>query len=215
MAATDQLRFHVARKPLPKGSMSGFPLMRELCKVCKPARFCPRACGACDQCSPEVKCDRRNCFGGKIIGVQITDGGDKPLKEWQELVAAHAKTAREVAKWPVLAKPAAVEIWLVFLVARPESHLTAAGGFNTDGLRHPVPVTKPDWDKLARAACDALTGAVLEDDSQIVGAHTAKTYASKPGLLVRIRQITRDPEWVLEELRAAGLPTPVVQGTLL
>ena len=37
-------------------------------------------------------------------------------------------------------------------------------------------VTKPDWDNVAKAVCDALTGTVIVDDKQIVDAHVRKRY---------------------------------------
>ncbi|MET0461984.1 MAG: RusA family crossover junction endodeoxyribonuclease [Chitinophagaceae bacterium] len=42
---------------------------------------------------------------------------------------------------------------------------------------------KPDWDKLARMMCDALTGIVYRDDSQVCYAMVNKVYAwnGKPG----------------------------------
>ena len=39
--------------------------------------------------------------------------------------------------------------------------------------------TKPDVDKLARAALDALTGVLWADDSQVVSLHAQKEYAGE------------------------------------
>lgn len=51
------------------------------------------------------------------------------------------------------------------------------------------PVTKPDLDKLTRAALDALTGVAYADDSQVVSINVSKFYAlphQHPGVHVSI-----------------------------
>lgn len=196
----DEISFMVPRKPVPKGSVNGYPIAR----------------GKCEECKPGQRCGRRNCFGGTIVGVSIADGGGKELEAWEGLVRIHATSARNAAGWRLIEKPGAIEVRFVFLRERPDGHLLSSGALSAEGLRNPLPITKPDEDKLARAVQDALTGSIVVDDSQVVSSHVAKAYtAGKPGLLVQIARISREPEWVLEMLRRHGLAAPVTQGALL
>lgn len=208
MSAPMDIRFFVAGDPVPKGNHDAFPIDR----------------GPCQECKPGKPCRRRNCIGGHVVGTTLTDDGGKALEAWQGLVRVHALSARNAAGARLVERPGALEIWMVFLRARPDTHYTGRGALSAEGLRHGVPTTKPDWDKLARAIGDALTaaskkglaGALAEDDSQIVSAHVAKAYTDrKPGVLIRARQISKDPPWVLEELQAHGFTVPTTQGALL
>lgn len=79
----------------------------------------------------------------------------------------------------------AVELDLQFVLPRPGSL----------PKRKPTPaaVKRPDWDKLSRAVCDALTSAqVYKDDSQIVIARVYKRIAEqeeKTGVWIHIREV--------------------------
>lgn len=69
---------------------------------------------------------------------------------------------------PAYARPAAVRLELEFVLPR----VTALP------KRRIVPHTsKPDLDKLTRAALDALTGVLYEDDSQVCAIVATKRYA--------------------------------------
>lgn len=108
--------------------------------------------------------------GSKVV---FRNGGMREssiyLKEWRRtmtLAAVHIHNNR-----PPLDGPLA--IGLEFVLARPKA-LSA---------RKPTPpaAKRPDWDKLSRAVCDALTDArVYRDDSQIVSARVDKRIA-QPG----------------------------------
>lgn len=37
-------------------------------------------------------------------------------------------------------------------------------------------ITKPDFDKLIRAVCDALTGVAFKDDAQVIQAYVSKQF---------------------------------------
>lgn len=52
-----------------------------------------------------------------------------------------------------------------------------------------LPSTRPDWDKLARAIGDALSGVVYRDDALIVDAHVAKRCGEPARCEVRVREI--------------------------
>jgi crossover junction endodeoxyribonuclease RusA len=88
-------------------------------------------------------------------------------------------------KWgsrPPLGGP--VELHLDFVMPRPSSL----------PKRKPTPpaVKRPDWDKLSRAVCDALTSAqVYRDDSQVTIARVTKRIAEqeeKTGVWIHIRE---------------------------
>ena len=48
------------------------------------------------------------------------------------------------------------------------------------------PTTKPDWDNIGKAVCDALNGLVWKDDSQIVHATTEKYYSDDPRVVIGV-----------------------------
>lgn len=45
---------------------------------------------------------------------------------------------------------------------------------------------KPDFDKLARAVADGLTGAIYDDDGQIVCCEILKSYGSPERVEIRV-----------------------------
>lgn len=65
-------------------------------------------------------------------------------------------------------------------------------------------VKKPDLDKLVRALCDALTGIVWRDDSQVVEIKATKSYARAPGVEVAIFEV-RELECIVRGIRRAGI----------
>jgi Holliday junction resolvase RusA-like endonuclease len=58
------------------------------------------------------------------------------------------------------------------------------------GLKYDAPsfvTRRPDLDKLIRSVLDAITGVLIQDDSQIVGLHAVKKYVNingRPGVTV-------------------------------
>jgi Holliday junction resolvase RusA-like endonuclease len=201
------LRFFVPGDPVAKGNHNAFPIKR----------------GDCTDCTPDARCKRSNCFNGIIVGTVITDDAGKALEAWQGMVRTCAIAARDAARMRPVEKPGALEISLVFLRHRPDSHYTGKGALSSEGLRFAMPTTKPDWDKLSRPIGDAMVdnvkrgiaGALADDDAQITVAQAAKCYTDrKSGVIIRARHITRVPDWVLAELVAAGFPAPAMQGAL-
>ena len=49
-----------------------------------------------------------------------------------------------------------------------------------------LPVTKPDWDNLAKTYCDMIQGTLIYDDSLIVEGHSVKRYSSKPRIEITL-----------------------------
>lgn len=95
---------------------------------------------------------------------------------WEQRVAWAARAA--MGREPVFNTP--VEVTLVFWMPRPKS------------VKRAVPSVKPDWDKLARSTCDALTSTVLVDDALVVDAVVRKRYADKgeEGATITVKEIS-------------------------
>lgn len=195
--------FQIEGTPVPKGSMSGFPIDR----------------GPCPKCKPGKPCRGRTCYGGRSVGVTVTDQGGKELYAWGDLSFIRAVSARNAAGARLIAKPGCCEVTLVFVMERPGGHWNAAGALTAEGRSRVMPSVKPDLDKLARAVIDGLTRALVEDDGQIVVAQLAEVYASYngwTGVTVSARQISQPPAWVAEELARHGvLWRPSAQQDLL
>ncbi len=171
------VRFSVPGVPLPKGSMSGFPVDR----------------GACADCKPGKPCRARSCFGGRIVGVSVVDQGGKELEAWQEHVFVQALSERNRQGMRPIARPAACEVTMVFVMPRPAGHWTPMGALTADGRSKLLPSVKPDLDKLARATLDGISRALVEDDAQCCIAHLYETYAcwkGWTGVAVRARMVS-------------------------
>jgi Holliday junction resolvase RusA-like endonuclease len=97
---------------------------------------------------------------------------DNPrAKTWAGVVSS---AAYEATGGRLLSGPLSVRI--VFYLQRPKAHS------NKRGLRPDAPThsaSKPDVDKLARCALDALTGVVFGDDSQVARLEVEKRYTSE------------------------------------
>lgn len=96
---------------------------------------------------------------------------------WRDVVAAEVRRALGPGPVP-LPRPHPVRLDCEFIMPRRAREKTP-----------PEPHTrKPDRDKLLRAVCDALTGVVYDDDSQIVVGYTIKRTAAvdeTPGAILR------------------------------
>lgn len=93
--------------------------------------------------------------------------------------AAALEAARQVELEGLLDQP--VRVTLIFRFQRPRSHYRT--GRHAGELRLAAPVmhgVKPDADKLARTALDALTGTILYDDSRVALLQVSKVYARPP-----------------------------------
>jgi Holliday junction resolvase RusA-like endonuclease len=199
------VRFVVEGTPVAKGNMSGFPIAR----------------GKCSDCKPGKSCRGRSCFGGTIVGVSVTDQGGKELEAWQALIRVRSISARNAAAQRLVARPGAVSLAMVFVLARPGGHWTTGGDLSADGKRMLFPTVKPDDDKIARAVADGLTGALAEDDSQFTVTKISKVYAAQKGwtgVVIHARQVHAHEAWVLETMLGLGVwspPRPSAQEALL
>lgn len=107
---------------------------------------------------------------------------DNPnTKPWRAAVAAEA--ASVVNGQEPLTGP--LELAALFYFPRPKSHYRT--GKHADELKPNAPdycATKPDADKLIRAAADAMSGIVYRDDSQLVRISARKLYGQPRAVLV-------------------------------
>ncbi|AWB84800.1 RusA family crossover junction endodeoxyribonuclease [Corynebacterium liangguodongii] len=107
-------------------------------------------------------------------GVMVHDNPE--LARWMDTIRliCHTRYHADPVDEPV-------EVHAVFYLPRPKRP------------RFPLPGTKPDSDKLARAIGDALEGIVIANDSRITDWHTKKRYADEQhpmGAHITIRKAT-------------------------
>jgi crossover junction endodeoxyribonuclease RusA len=122
--------------------------------------------------------------------------GKPRFKESSDRVTPWRADIRNDAK-VMFGEPTAgpVEVQLVFVLPRPKSHYRT--GRNADLLRDtapPAPAGKPDIDKLARAALDAMTNVAWLDDAQVTKLTLIKVYPftmlPHPGMHVTVQEIS-------------------------
>ncbi len=96
------------------------------------------------------------------------------LKPWRSKIAFVALSALAGRPWD---KAAPMQLGVTFKFRRPNSHFGSRDKrpylFEDSPERY---VKDPDWDKLARAVSDALTGALWNDDCQVYDGHVRKLY---------------------------------------
>ncbi len=104
---------------------------------------------------------------------------DKHLRPWRKAIAWAATIALREAGRVLFSKPAALSIRLEFYMP-------------TLKASQPRYCTKvPDIDKLIRAVLDALTGALYEDDCQVVRLSAGKSFTRstmhprEPGVMIQ------------------------------
>lgn len=196
------VRFTVEGTPLPKGSMSGFPIAR----------------GRCAECLQKKRCGKRNCFGGTLVGVSVTDQGDQALKVWQQLIQIRALSARNAAGQRMVQAPSAVAVSLVFVMPRPAGHWNDRGALTAAGRERPEPTVKPDSDKLTRACLDAFAETLVRDDAMITVSRVAMVYANWKGwtgVSVYARQFSEHDVWVEKQVAGLWSREHATQGALL
>jgi Holliday junction resolvase RusA-like endonuclease len=124
----------------------------------------------------EVVVHGRPVAQGSLVrnpGRGVRPDNAKALLPWRNAVSSAAYEA--MGDRPILVGPVRLEV--AFTFARPRGHYGT--GRNARALRASAPAaptTNPDLDKLVRAVCDALTGVVFRDDSQVVEVEATKRY---------------------------------------
>ena len=120
-------------------------------------------------------------YVGKKRGKAVLTSTCKGLKAWEKKIAAEANK-QEIQ---LLTN---VKLDLEFCLPRPKNHYRANGEVKPRFLMM-LHTTKPDLDKLVRAATDALQGIAYKDDSVVWTGERKKLYAHKPGdegVIIRI-----------------------------
>jgi len=107
--------------------------------------------------------------GSKRWVGRMIEANEPTLRPWRAAVAAAAQVAMERHPLHRAAVTCPVRLHVEFMYPRPRGHMGT--GKNSRLLRPSAPMHRtgpPDLDKLVRAFCDACTGIVFVDDSQIV-----------------------------------------------
>ena len=118
----------------------------------------------------------------RSVGHGILLETNKRLRPWRALVTDAALATNQ----PLL--NTAVGISITFRFLRPKAHFNKSG-LSLKAPAHLTSKQKGDIDKLSRAILDALTGSLLQDDSQVVQLSAHKRYCTpqeKPGALITI-----------------------------
>ena len=83
---------------------------------------------------------------------------DTEIQQFRRDVDLMARARMGEIGWEEAAKPEPVGVEIQSSFQRPSTHWKKNGDLNAEGARHPMPDTRSDVDKLARAVLDALTG---------------------------------------------------------
>ncbi len=89
-----------------------------------------------------------------------------------------------------------VELALTVYRRRPAAHLRADGTLSAEGLRHPVPDTKPDLSNYLKLAEDALKDLAFGDDALVSKVTVEKVWVGRgerPGALLVIHSAMPAP----------------------
>ncbi len=128
-------------------------------------------------------------FVRNIRGKQraIITSDNPSLAKWEQLVRFEAQTALRLAKHeacPFFDGPVLVEVAIGLV--RPPS---------VSAKKRPLPVVKPDIDKILRACIDPLSGVLFRDDAQVCKVIASKVYlAAGPAFAdIRVSEVVFQP----------------------
>lgn len=110
-------------------------------------------------------------------GKPIITSTTKGLGNWRRLIADQAQRHAPDELWS-----GPIGIRLLFLLARPKSE---------PKRKRTWPDRRPDIDKLCRAALDALTEVIYDDDAQIVRMDVEKDWGT-PGVAIEVYKVQAD-----------------------
>ena len=104
----------------------------------------------------------------KKLGRAVVTHDNKRTRPWEQAILAELLALHpQIIEGPVALR-------MIFRLPRPRGH------FGKNGLLPSAPrshLVRPDVDKLARLALDALTGVVYRDDAQVTEIAASKRYA--------------------------------------
>lgn len=121
---------------------------------------------------PCPRCHRRD---------QLITSDNPKMKPWRETI----RKALDAEDPQLIDGP--VRVSLRFMMPRPKGHLGTRGLLPSAPA---YPVVRPDVDKLARAALDAMTGLLFADDAQVVELIVLDHYATgTPGVEIRVEAL--------------------------
>jgi Holliday junction resolvase RusA-like endonuclease len=136
--------------------------------------------------------------GGKAVVLEgKSSSSRKRYADWRKKIRAKADDVH-----PGEPLDEAVAVSILFLMPRPGAHYRSRN--RIPYVRDDAPIfhtNKPDVDKLARAVLDALTGHVLEDDSNVAILNCRKVYVAKAdaGAVITIATMPNDRPTIEEE----------------
>lgn len=81
--------------------------------------------------------------------------------------------------------PVALKIELIMGIPKSWSQKKRSQAFS-GAIR---PTSKPDWENVCKALCDALNGIAWDDDSQVVEATVSKRYGEEPCAIIRVSEL--------------------------
>lgn len=102
-------------------------------------------------------------------GRAIVTSDNANLSKWESAVRCAASTVVEKAGHALFQAGVCVDV--TFHLPRPKS---------VSPRVRPLPITRPDVDKAARAILDPLKGVLFGDDAQVVELHVRKIYTDGP-----------------------------------
>lgn len=115
----------------------------------------------------------------------VTDACET-TRPWMALVR---DAAQQVYNGLILEGPIVVDMTFCFL--RPKSHYRTGANKGLLKLSAPVrPTTRPDLTKLVRSTEDSLVGVIWKNDSQVVEQYNKKIYNDRPGVMIKIKELT-------------------------
>jgi crossover junction endodeoxyribonuclease RusA len=110
----------------------------------------------------------------------------KRVKPFRADVKAAAMDVPLPKDWPM---EAPMRVGYRFHFARPKTHFTSKGALTKSAPEEATSHGLGDLDKLSRAACDALTGVLFNDDRQVIEMHSAKSYDDQDLVIISVEPI--------------------------
>lgn len=138
----------------------------------------------------EMACKPRG-KGDPDVRIVFPKGGGRPFpqtyktaedRDYEDAIAWKAKAAMRGRKMIAAGCPVAVRMFIIVPIAkswpRRDRDAAVAGTM--------FPTGRPDHDNYSKSICDALTGIVWADDSQICRSLIVKEYGENPGIIVEV-----------------------------